>query len=363
MTPNILIVDDDSALLRLLEKELEGYADFFSVITAGDGQGALQVLSDADISLVICDLRMPGMDGFELIGRITKQYPDIPVMAMTAHDRPKTRDVVLKTGAMDYITKPIDGAGLSDRIIKILKKRSEGGSLRKVSLETYLQLVEMEEQTCTLRIISSSGMKSGVLFFRDGRLMEARIGSQRGADAAYEILSWPGVALSIENTCPVTEKHIEGELQAILLDAMRSRDEDESGHSLAEEETAGDATVGSSAADIDTSAENPAEESAAPKEPPSPAPDEPLSPVAFAERKLFVAIGKNSGIQDVYSDPIWAGMVYHANNAGQVFELGDLNVIYMDRSTEQVLVVPGEENVVVVLDKQVPRENLISVFV
>jgi len=361
MTDKILIVDDDPAFLRLLEKDLEEYAGFFSVITAGNGEDALKVLSGADISLVICDLRMPGMDGFELIGRIIKQYPDIPVMAMTAHDRPKTRDVVFKTGAVDYITKPIDGAGLSGRIIKILKKRSEGGSLRKVSLETYLQLVEMEEQTCTLHITHPSGSKSGVLFFREGRLMEARIGSRRGVDAAYEILSWPGVALSIENACPVTEKHIEGELQAILLDAMRSRDE--SGHGLAAAEASGDAPPESSAAKFDTPAENPPEPPDAPKDAPSSVPDESLSPVAFAERKLVRAMGENNGIQDVYSDPIWAGMVYQANNAGRIFELGDLNVIYLSRTAEQVLVVPGEENVVVVLDKQMPRENVISVFV
>ncbi len=361
MTPNVLIVEDDPAFLRLLEKELEGYADFFSVITAEDGRAALQTLSGTDISLVICDLRMPGMDGFELIGRIIKQFPDIPVMAMTAHDRPKTRDVVLKTGAVDYITKPIDSAGLSGRIIKILKKRSEGGSLRKVSLETYLQLVEMEAQTCTLHITHPSETKSGVLFFREGRLMEARIGSRRGADAAYEILSWSGVALSIENTCPVTEKHIEGELQAILLDAMRSRDE--SGYSPAEEETAGDVQAGSSATDIDISDEHPAEEPAAPAAAPSTAQDESISPAAFAERKLLRAMGENNGIQDVYSDPIWSGMVYQANDAGRIFELGDLNVIYLDRNNEQVLVVPWEENVVVVLDKQVPREHVISVFV
>ncbi len=361
MTDSILIVDDDPSLLRLLGKELERYAAFFSVNTAGDGQAALQALARSDISLVICDLRMPGMDGFELIGRIIKQYPDIPVMAMTAHDRPKTRDVVFKTGAVDYIIKPIDGAGLSGRIINILKKRSEGGSLRKVSLETYLQLVEMEEQTCTLHITHPSGTKSGVLFFREGRFMEARIGSRRGVDAAYEILSWPGVALSIENSCPVTEKHIEGELQAILLDAMRSRDE--SGQSLAAEETSGDEGPESSVADIDIPPEDPAEQAAAHADAPSSAPYESLSPAAFAERKLVSAMGENNGIQDVYSDPIWGGMVYQANNVGRIFELGDLNVIYLGRASEQVLVVPGEENVVVVLDKQVLRENVISVFV
>ena len=225
MIPKVLIVDDDQGLLRLMEKELEDYEEMFSVRTAADGQTALEILKVDHVMVVVTDLRMPGIDGFELLNRISRQYPDIPVVVMTAHDRPKTREVVLKSGAADYVTKPVDSRKFAARIIKILKKKAEGGSLHNVTLETYLQLVEMEQQTCTLRVMCKSRRKMGVLFFRNGDLMDARIGDNKGREAAYEILSWSGVSLSIENVCLIDSKQINGELQALLLDAMRSKDE------------------------------------------------------------------------------------------------------------------------------------------
>lgn len=375
MIPKVLIIDDDQALLRLLEKELEEYADFFSVATAADGQSALAILSGTDVSVILTDLRMPGLDGFELMGLVTKNYPDIPVIAMTAFDKPKTKDVVMKSGAVDYLTKPVDGMGLFRRIMKILKKKEEGGSLNKVSLETYLQLVEMEEQTCTLRIRRESGNRSGILFFRNGQLMDARIGNLKGIDAAYEILSWAGVSLSIENSCAVSEKLIDGELQAILLDAMRSRDEgaDEEGVEGIFSET--EATGGSEpplhpgAANL-AGRENtnaPPATNAVNQETGTPArqagsPDEKLSPVQSAEKKIVAAMGTDNGILDAYSDPKSAELIYQAESIGQLFEIGVLNVIYMNRHDKQMLVVPDAENVVVILDKNLSREGLIAAF-
>ncbi len=371
MVPTVLIVDDDQAMLRLMEKELAEYADFFSVVTAGGGQAALNVLSDTDISIVLSDLRMPGIDGFELLSFILKLYPDIPVLAMTAYDRPKTRDVVMKSGAAEYLTKPVDAIVLFRHIMKLLKKKEEGGSLNRVSLDTYLQLVEMEEQTCTLRIWRQKGGRNGVLFFRKGQLMEARIENRKGLEAAYEILSWSGVSLSIENNCPVSEKLIEGELQAILLDAMRSKDEvDENG-------AGADLGSGKKPADKFETAARPgavAPSAAAEKNPavnakamPSgaqpvkiKAPDEKLSPVKAAEKKLVAAMGGENGILDVYSDPESAALIARVESLGQLFESGVLNVIYINRADRQVLVVPDEENVVVMLDKNLPREGLIA---
>jgi CheY-like chemotaxis protein len=356
MIPKVLIIDDDQALRRLLEKEMEEYADFFSVVTAADGQEALQVLSDSDISVILSDLRMPGIDGFELMGLIIKQYPDIPVMAMTAYDKPKTKDVVMKSGAVDYLTKPVEGMGLFRRIMKILKKKDEGGSLNKVTLETYLQLVEMEEQTCTLRVRSQTAGKSGVLFFNSGRLMEARIGNLRGRDAAYEILSWSGVSLSIENECAVSEKLIDGELQALLLDAMRSRDEIEDDDIHPETDAAAQPKRNNGAAS-DTG-----DRISGVSGQTSNAADKKLSPVQSAEKKLITAMGTDNGIQDVYTDPQSAALIARVESLGQLFESGVLNVIYMNQNDKQVLVVPDEENVVVMLDKKVSREGAIAVF-
>ena len=371
MVPTILIIDDDQALLRLMEKELGEYADFFSVVTAGDGQAALNVLSDSDISIVLSDLRMPGIDGFEMLSFILKLYPDIPVMAMTAYDRPKTRDVVMKSGAAEYLTKPVDGIVLFRHIMKLLKKKEEGGSLNRVSLDTYLQLVEMEEQTCTLRIRSKKGIRSGVLFFRKGQLMDARIGNRKGLEAAYEILSWSGVSLSIENSCPISEKLIEGELQAILLDAMRSKDENGDVDSAAgiqngkeppgKVEAVSRPGAGSPSAAVENKpAVNAKAMPSGAQSPKIKAPEEKLSPVKAAEKKLVAAMGGENGILDVYSDPESAALIARVESLGQLFESGVLNVIYINKVDRQVLVVPDEENVVVMLEKGLPREGLIA---
>ncbi len=382
MIPKVLIIDDDQSMLRLLEKELEEYSDFFSVETTTDGQEALNILSGTDISLIITDLRMPGIDGFEFLGIAIRVYPDIPVMAMTAYDRPKTKDVVMKSGAVDYMTKPVEALELFRRVRKLLKKQQEGGSLNRVSLETYLQLVEMEEQTCTLRIVRQSGGRKGVLFFKNGQLMDARIGDRKGLEAAYEILSWSAVSLSIENDCPVKEKFIDGELQAILLDAMRSKDE-------GAEEPEPDAPVSDAAApaesrqkaeaspapDTGNRAESPAvgekagnategaeSHGAGVSGQSSTVGDENMSPAKSAEKKLVAAMGGDNGIQDVYSDSASEGLVYQVESLGQLFESGVLNVIYINRHDRQVLVVPDQENVVVMLDPNVPREAAIAVF-
>ncbi len=372
MIPKVLIIDDDQAMLRLLEKELEEYADFFSAATAADGQSALAILSETDVSVILSDLRMPGLDGFELLGLVIKQYPDIPVIAMTAFDKPKTKDVVMKSGAVDYLTKPVDGMGLFRRIMKILKKQEEGGSLNKVSLDTYLQLVEMEEQTCTLRIRRGSESRRGILFFRNGQLMDARIGNLKGLDAAYEILSWSGVSLSIENSCAISEKRIDGELQAILLDAMRSKDEGtdaDSGEGApldaeskiepearlrpGAENMAGKESAKAAAGNQETGIQVQQAGSSAEK----------LSPVQSAEKKLVAAMGSDNGILDVYSDPKSTQLISPVESLGQLFEIGVLHVIYMNRQDKQLLVVPDAENVVVMLDKNVSREGAIAAFV
>jgi len=225
MRPNVLIVDDDQAFLRLIQKDLEGFSDSFNVLTAESGNSALDLLKKTYVSFVVSDLRMPAMDGFELLAGILKKFPDVPVYIMTSYDKPKTKDVVIKSGATGYLKKPFTAIELFGEITKTLNKKAEGGSLHNVTLETFLQLIEMEQQTSTLRIVDKKGVRGGVLFFRNGELMNARVGDTQGKDAAYEILSWSNVSLSIEHDCVFQEKIIQGDLQAILLDAMRVKDE------------------------------------------------------------------------------------------------------------------------------------------
>jgi len=78
MIRNVLLVDDDREMLVALTKGLARWDDTFAVLTAESGSAALAQLRSQEISLVVTDLKMPEMDGFELLAAIMQNYPDIP---------------------------------------------------------------------------------------------------------------------------------------------------------------------------------------------------------------------------------------------------------------------------------------------
>ena len=225
MKRNVLIVDDDRILRRLVQKKFAALKDEFSTLVAGDGVEAVEVMKEEAVSLVVTDLQMPEMDGFALLAHLSKNYPDIPVIVLTAFGTPKSKKKVLERGAAGFMEKPFVVEDLADKVLTALQKQSEGGTLQTVPLDMFIQLVEMEAKTCTLRVQNRLSQEKGVLFFKDGQLMDARFQDVHGKDAAYEVFSWDKVSLFIEDNCAVSEKRIEGDLQAILFDAMRMKDE------------------------------------------------------------------------------------------------------------------------------------------
>jgi len=400
MLPQVLIVDDDQSWLLLISKELEAYAASFSIRIAYSAEKALALLRQQHIMLVISDLRMPGMDGFDLLAQILENYPDLPVIIVTAYDRPKTKEVVFRSGAAGYLTKPFAKEQLGREITKMLHKKAEGGNLHNVSLETFLQLVEMEQQTCTLQVINKTGKTGGVLFFRDGELINARICDRQGKKAAYEILSWSNVSVSIENACVFSEKIIEGDLQAILLDAMRSKDEneDKARQHTEEAEEAGEAgeagdfaaeaddsqafasQAGNSSAETEAEAEdeaqelsdnssksgegegvNASEKSAESNTELSEGPEEQISVVESIRRRLARVLGNYRGVEDVYTDGTWDALLTESAKIGEVFGFGQLNVIYASKAEKrQYLVVPGEETTIIAITAGASRDRIIG---
>ncbi len=103
-TITILVVDDEPMMRNLLHKALT--RDGYSVVSAVDGDEALEILNDRPIEIVITDMNMPGMDGFALLKKIKVQHPGVGVVAMTAYgDAYSVKDALL-LGADEYITKP-----------------------------------------------------------------------------------------------------------------------------------------------------------------------------------------------------------------------------------------------------------------
>ncbi len=225
MTKKVLIVDDDMEMLVSLKEGLSGYEDSFSIVTALDGMMAIEELTRNSISLVVTDLKMPGMDGFSLLSHIMENHPEVPVLIITGYSTPEMERMAREGGAVGYIAKPFIIDDLARRIITTLRKEADGGTLHKVSSSMFLQLMEMEERTCTIRLFEKTAGKHGVLFFRDGKLLDAKADGLRGEAAAYEIFSWDEVSLNIQNSCQQKAQKIKKDLQAILLEAMRLKDE------------------------------------------------------------------------------------------------------------------------------------------
>ncbi|MEZ4330680.1 MAG: sigma-54 dependent transcriptional regulator [Myxococcota bacterium] len=125
MFQNVLIVDDDEALRDSLSLLLA--AEGYGVRTAPDGRTALELLEATSVDAVLCDLRMPGLDGFDLIPQITRQWPGVPVILMSAHGTDDLAIEAIQRGAYDYLAKPFQPS----EIRLTLRKAAERESLRR----------------------------------------------------------------------------------------------------------------------------------------------------------------------------------------------------------------------------------------
>jgi CheY-like chemotaxis protein len=341
MIKKVLIVDDDQEMLLSLKEGLEKYNATFSILMAGDGLIALEKLKKNAVSLVVTDLRMPRMDGFALLSDIMEHYPDIPVIIITGYSTPEMERLAQDGGAIGYVEKPFMIDDLAQKIISAIRKESEGGTLHSVSSGMFLQLIEMEQKTCTIRLADRFSTKQGVLFFRDGELLDARIESVRGVDAAYEIFSWDEVNLSIQNECHQKEKKVHQELNAILLEAMRLKDEaGEDEEEIIEIE------------ELDGTKELRLKGKA-----------KTANVTAHIKGKLTEAIGERSGLEDIYQDSEWDGLIAQMIRAGAFFNTGKLKLVYLDRGeANDLILLPGRETYVLLVDSKCPRDRIISLL-
>jgi DNA-binding response OmpR family regulator len=125
MRPALLLVDDDPTLLSVLSRRMarEGY----EVVSAESGPRALQLLEQRWPALLIIDLMMPGMDGFELCARV-KRIADLPIIVLSAVDASEAKVRALENYAEDYVTKPFDPDELVARVQRVLQRAPAGRS-------------------------------------------------------------------------------------------------------------------------------------------------------------------------------------------------------------------------------------------
>ena len=191
MTARILVVDDIAANVKLLDARLS--AEYFDVLTAMNGRDALAICERGECDVVLLDVMMPGLDGFEVCRQL-KTNPathHIPVVMVTALDQASDRVRGLDAGADDFLTKPVSDVALVARVRSLARLKLMTDELRMravTSKEIGIQNPEREA-------VSDQGRQGRVLLIDDRPTSHERIAAMLNDEHAVEIDSDPNDAL------------------------------------------------------------------------------------------------------------------------------------------------------------------------
>ena len=210
----LLVVEDDRATLSLYRAGLKGLQGF-KVIMAENGGMALQMLREEPVHVLVTDLNMPVMDGFNLIAKVSRFYPQVPIIVMTGLDESQHLNTPLQLGAIRILTKPPRLSLLMDAI-RAAAQFEPAGMVRGIGLNSILQLLNWEKKSCTLTVKSEAGM--GLLYLKDGEVVHAAYRADEGLAAAYEILIWDKPDIEFVETCRV-ERTMDLPLTELLMNA------------------------------------------------------------------------------------------------------------------------------------------------
>ena len=192
MTARILVVDDIQANVRLLEARL--MAEYFQVLTAQNGRDALQICENGQCDIVLLDVMMPEMDGFEVCRRL-KENPrthHLPVVMVTALDQAEDRVKGLEAGADDFLTKPVNDLALITRVKSLVRLKMLTDELRlRASTGKEMGVEEMLD----VQGEAQDGRKAKILVVDDRPSSYERIVKYLSTEHAVTVVTDPQEAL------------------------------------------------------------------------------------------------------------------------------------------------------------------------
>jgi CheY-like chemotaxis protein/TolA-binding protein len=231
---HLLLVDGDAKSLRVMEVSLKKAG--FQVTTAIHGKDALEKVQISPPDLVLSETRMPEMDGFELckVLKSDERFRHIPFVFLTSQKAVESKVKGLETGADDYLTKPIYIKEVVTRVRMILQKvekerieRKEtragfSGSLADMGVVDLVQTFEIGRKTGAIKL---EGERTGIIYFKEGRVIDAELGRLRGENAFYRMLNTFEGQFEVSFAPVDRPERIEVSTQGLLMEGMRRLDE------------------------------------------------------------------------------------------------------------------------------------------
>lgn len=212
--PTVLIVDDEDLFRDSIRDALESKYPNLQVLEAGNGQEALDQLEESPADVVLTDINMPVMDGFNLLLALRDRKFDGSVITVTAFGNPRLKREIQRCGAFAYVEKPVDLPQLMTLIQETAEKRQR--FVDGLSLHGFALLIFQERRDCRLEVSWKGSV--GTLAFDHGDLIHAETDSLIGNEAARKILGWDHQAqITLKEASPESPQTITTALETLLL--------------------------------------------------------------------------------------------------------------------------------------------------
>jgi DNA-binding response OmpR family regulator len=237
VTIRLLIAPSDPAASDALGADITRLRPEISVRVAPDCARACESLRSSNPAhdLVLLDLDHALGEATELARFLSEHCPDTLVFTLSSNADADTLGQLRRLGAVDCLRKPLDAKHAIERFGEAIRQFVRG-HMRNVSLASFLQLLEMEQKTCRLAVVS--GQSGGELTLRRGALVHAATDHTTGDAAAIEIVAWPNAAITIHGSNDEAPATVRESLGFIVLEAMRVQDEKQRMHAGNDEATA-----------------------------------------------------------------------------------------------------------------------------
>jgi CheY-like chemotaxis protein len=235
---NILLVDADPRSLRVIEVSLRKAG--YNVTCVEDGLAALEKIDAQQPDLVICDTKLPKLDGYALVRRLKErtEHASIPIIFLATQQSVEDKIRGLELGVEDYLTKPIFVRELLARVNVVLARRTHdeittqkssavrtrfAGSIHDMTVVDLLQTFEISRKSGSITF--KSGARGGHVWFKDGKVVDAEVGSLRGEEAVYRLLVWSEADFEVDFGPVERDDVVEMSTSALVMEGMRRADE------------------------------------------------------------------------------------------------------------------------------------------
>ncbi len=256
MTTTVLIVDDEAPLLKNLRGYLSSLDGKFRVLTATTAEDGLELVTNGGpLDVLVTDVRLPGMDGIELIRRARTVKPALPIVVMSAFGTEALKRQAKSEGALTFLEKPVDIEQFQ-HVLEDAASSGAGWSGRIGGLDIFdiAQLLAISGRRLGVRVTFKDF--SGVLGFENGQLIHAATGNLQGEDAFFEMVRWAGGTFEELPDATPLRPNVSLPLSQLMIEAARRRDEAE--HKAEHEaRTSPTAAVGSSSGGMEQPAARP----------------------------------------------------------------------------------------------------------